>query len=90
MKKFTFKNPLAVNENDTLGDAIIKGLTEGYIKGTLAAGAGLGVTALVIKAFSKKGNSKKKEEEITRDSYADVIIEEYIDILDDEEHEAVH
>lgn len=64
MTKFTFKNPLAVNENDNLGTAFVKGAVEGYLKGTLAAGAGLCVLAIIGNTVSKKAKNSKKEEEV--------------------------
>lgn len=68
MTKITFTNPLALKENDTLGTAVLKGLTEGYLKGMLASGLGLCALAVVNKAVSKKvKNSKSEEEEIVED-----------------------
>jgi hypothetical protein len=68
MFKFTFRNPLKVNEGDTLGQAFVKGATSNYLKGTLAAGAGLGVLAIVVNKFSKKKNSSKKEGDSTKET----------------------
>lgn len=65
--KIVFKNLLEVNENDTVGDAIIKSMTGGFVKGTLTAGIGLGVAVVLIKTVSKKGSSKKKEEKNTEE-----------------------
>lgn len=81
--KFTFKNPFAVKESDTVGDAVIKGMTEGYIKGVASAGVGVGAIVLLIKAFSKKGNSKKKEEvkELTEEEVEKAINEESADSI---------
>jgi hypothetical protein len=60
--KLSFKNPFAIKESDTVGDAVIKGMTEGYVKGTIASGIGLGVVVLLIKGISKKGkNSEQKK-----------------------------
>jgi len=65
--KMTIKNPFEVNEKDTLGTALLKGAAEGYIKGTLAAGLGLGVLALVGLAVSKMDNSKEDEETLNEE-----------------------
>lgn len=64
MTKFTFTNPLALKEEDTIGMAVLKGATEGYLKGMVVSGLGLCVLAVIGKAVSKKAeNSKKKEDE---------------------------
>jgi hypothetical protein len=59
MKKF--KNPLAVNENDTIGSAIIKGAAEGYIKGTLVGLVSLGVLTVGLVTISKFAESDEEE-----------------------------
>lgn len=63
--KFAFKNPLEVNAGDTIGTAILKGVTVGYVKGVLAAGVGLGALAIGIKVLSDKSeeNSEPEKEE---------------------------
>lgn len=63
MMKFTFKNPLEVSENDMFGTAFLKEMTKGYIKGTLAGLAGLGVLAIGCKMISNKIESSKENEE---------------------------
>ena len=65
--KITIKNPFEVNENDSLGTALLKGAAEGYIKGTLAAGLGLGILALGVMAISKKDDSNEEEEKSNDD-----------------------
>ena len=64
MKKFTFKNPFEVTENDTLGSALLKGIAEGYIKGVAAGGLGLGVLAGIgYYAHKRELNKRGKEEQ---------------------------
>lgn len=68
--KIEFKNPLEVNENDTLGTAVLKGAVTGYVKGVLAAGAGLGLFALGVTLLSSKAeedSEPEKEEEKEED-----------------------
>lgn len=68
--KIEFKNPLEVNENDTLGTAILKGAVEGYVKGVLAAGAGLAIFAVGVSVLSSKveeDSEPEKEEETEED-----------------------
>lgn len=54
-----FKKLFEVNENDTVGTALWKGLTEGYVKSTLGVISGLGVAGLIV--FGAKRNSEKKK-----------------------------
>jgi hypothetical protein len=64
MKNFKFKNPLAVNENDTIGTALLKGAAEGYIKGTAAGLLGLGVLALGLYAIGNTVEDSEEPEEV--------------------------
>lgn len=61
MKKFN--ELFEVNTNDTLGTALMKGATKGYIQGVLAAGLGLGVLAVGVMAISNKEESEETEED---------------------------
>lgn len=75
MMKITFKNPFEVKADDTIGDAVVKGLAEGYIKGTIATGVGLGAFALLVKAVSKKekNSKKKKVKEVTEEEVQEAL-----------------
>jgi hypothetical protein len=73
-----FKNPLEVNGDDTFGTAFVKKMTDGYVKGALAAGAGLGILAVVVRKISKKSKNSKKKVEKTKDKDVDKKIEEKV------------
>lgn len=61
MKKIT--NLFEVNANDTMGTALLKGVTKGYLQGTLAAGLGLGVLAVGYMIVSNREESDEETEE---------------------------
>lgn len=56
-------NLFEVNGNDTVGTALLKGATKGYIQGALAAGLGLGVLAVGVMVISNKEESEEMEED---------------------------
>lgn len=80
-----FKNPLEVKDEDSLGVSVIKTATSNYIKGTLAAGAGLGVIALIGWTISKKVESEKEEDKEVLDEEVNAI--EVVDYEREEESE---
>lgn len=73
-----FNELFAVTEKDTLGTALVKGVTKGYIQGVVAAGIGLGVVAIGVIAISKDGDSEEVEEEITEDDNAEATGDEEV------------
>lgn len=65
MKKIN--NLFEVNNQDTIGTALLKGATKGYIQGALAAGLGLGILAIGVFALSNDEESTEEEEKIEED-----------------------
>lgn len=59
-----FNDLFEVNTTDTIGTAVLKGATKGYIQGVLAAGLGLGVLAIGILTISSDSESEETEEEL--------------------------
>lgn len=59
MKKIN--NLFEVNNQDTIGTALLKGATKGYIQGALAAGLGLGVLAIGVFVLSSDEESTEEE-----------------------------
>jgi hypothetical protein len=60
-----FKNPLTINENDTVGTALWKGVTEGYIKSSLGVIAGLGIAGVVVFGLKRDSKETKKVIDLT-------------------------
>lgn len=57
-----FNKLFETNNNDTLGTALLKGATKGYLQGVLAAGLGLGVLAVGVMMISNDEESSEEEE----------------------------
>lgn len=64
MINFKFKNPLAVTENDTVGSAILKGVTEGYLKATAVGLVGLGTLAYGLRKLNDIAENSEEPEEV--------------------------
>lgn len=66
MKKIN--NLFEVNSSDTIGTALLKGVTKGYLQGVVAAGVGLGALAVGVMILSNNDESEEvKEEELDLD-----------------------
>lgn len=69
------KNPLKVNENDTIGTAALKGVAEGYVKTTFAGLVGLGVLSagyVYIASFADNSEEEEVNNELYHDDLATV------------------
>lgn len=62
-----FNELFEVNAQDTLGDAIIKGATKGFIQGAIGSAIGIGVFAIAIKVVENNYGTSDTEEEIEDD-----------------------
>ena len=69
-----FNELFEVKAHDTLGTAVIKGATKGFIQGTVVSGIGIGIVAISVKLISNRFESTEED-----------IIEENLDtVLEDD------
>lgn len=66
LKNFKFKNPLAVNENDTIGSAFLKGATESYLKFTAIGLVGLGALSYGLNKLNEIAETPQEPEEVEK------------------------